>query len=99
MSYTVEISYLWSDNYTPATYTTSSQSLKEIEEYFGSFEINRRILFRNNAESEPACQNGDCEGIATPAVDTSKKMPVASPCTSSSCYNFVNRLNNFGQKA
>jgi len=75
------------------------KSLKEIEEYFGSFEINRRILFRNNAESEPACQNGDCEGIATPAVDTSKKMPVASPCTSSSCYNFVNRLNNFGQKA
>jgi len=75
------------------------KSLKEIEEYFGSFEINRRILFRNNAESEPACQNGDCEGIATPAVNTSKKIAVASPCTSSSCYNFVNRLNNFGQKA
>ena len=75
------------------------KSLKEIEEYFGSFEINRRILFRNNAESEPACQNGDCEGIATPAVNTSKKIAVASPCTSSSCYNFVNRLNNFGHKA
>ena len=33
MSYMVEISYLWSDNYTPATYTTSSQSLKEIEDF------------------------------------------------------------------
>lgn len=74
------------------------KSLKELEEYFGSFEINRRILFRNNAESEPACQDGDCQGIATPA-NTSSSLPAASPCTSNSCHNFVNRLNNFAQKA
>ncbi len=75
------------------------KSLKELEEYFGSFEINRRLLFRNNADSEPACQDGDCQGIATPAANESKNSPVASPCTSSSCQNFVNRLNNFGRKA
>lgn len=74
------------------------KSLKELEEYFGSFEINRRILFRNNAESEPACQDGDCQGIATPD-NTSRSLPAASPCTSSSCHNFVNKLNNFGKKA
>ena len=28
------------------------KSLKELEEYFGSFEINRRILFRNDAKSK-----------------------------------------------
>ena len=75
------------------------KSLKELEEYFGSFEINRRILFRNNAESQPACQDGDCQGIATPAVNKSQNLPAASPCTSSSCQSFVNRLNNFAHGA
>jgi len=75
------------------------KSLKELEEYFGSFEINRRILFRNNAESEPACQDGDCQGIATPTVNSSRILPAASPCTSSSCQSFVNRLNNFARRA
>ena len=75
------------------------KSLKELEEYFGSFEINRRILFRNNAESEPPCQDGDCEGIAAPAVSTSKSLPVTGQCTSSSCNNFLNRLNNFAHSS
>lgn len=75
------------------------KSLKELEEYFGSFEINRRILFRNNAESKPACEDGECQGIATPAANSSRSLPVSSPCTSSSCQNFVNRLNNFGHRA
>ncbi len=74
------------------------KSLKELEEYFGSFEINRRILFRNNAESKPACEDGECQGIATPAANSSRSLPVSSPCTSSSCQNFVNRLNNFGHR-
>lgn len=74
------------------------KSLKELEEYFGSFEINRRILFRNNAKSDPACQDGDCQGIATNTVDASKSKPVASPCTSSSCHNFVNKLNDFANR-
>ena len=75
------------------------KSLKELEEYFGSFEINRRILFRNKAESEPACQDGDCQGIATPATNKSQTLPAASPCTSISCQNFLNRLNKFGHRA
>lgn len=75
------------------------KSLKELEEYFGSFEINRRILFRNNAESEPACQDGDCQGIATPAASTSKSLPPVNQCTSGSCNNFLNRLNTFAKSA
>ncbi|MCX6674144.1 MAG: hypothetical protein NTY37_10250 [Methanothrix sp.] len=36
------------------------KSLKEFEEYFGSFEINRRILFRDAAKSKTPCLEGDC---------------------------------------
>ena len=34
------------------------KNLKEFEEYFGSFEINRRILFRNEPTSESPCFEG-----------------------------------------
>jgi hypothetical protein len=77
------------------------KNLKEFEEYFGSFEINRRILFRNDAQkSSDTCQGGDCEGIASgTAKPTSKPsgLRVISPCKSISCNNFVNRLNSFGK--
>ncbi len=36
------------------------KSLKELEEYFGSFEINRRILFRDDTKSKAPCQEADC---------------------------------------
>jgi len=70
------------------------KSLKEFEEYFGSFEINRRILFRDAAKSKTPCQEGDC--LKAPSI----KIPTpsfTSPCLSGSCNDFVNRLNSFGK--
>jgi len=36
------------------------RSLKEYEEYIGSFEIERRILFRDDTKSSQPCQDADC---------------------------------------
>ncbi len=71
------------------------KSLKEFEEYLGSFEISRRILFRDNTKSEPACQEGDC----TKSASESKKGGMVDVCKSSSCRDFATRLNSFGKKA
>lgn len=68
------------------------KSLKEFEEYLGSFEINRRILFRDNTKSVPACQEGDCQ-----KTTETKKPNVIDACKSSSCRDFANRLNSFGK--
>lgn len=73
------------------------KNLKEFEEYFGSFEISRRILFRDDTKSTAACQEGDCQGIASASAPVSAKPKVVSPCNSISCNNFVNRLNSFGK--
>jgi hypothetical protein len=73
------------------------KNLKEFEEYFGSFEINRRILFRDAVKSKAPCQEGDClkaPGISTP-VSSSPRF--TSPCKSGSCSDFVSRLNSFGK--
>ncbi len=70
------------------------KNLKEFEEYFGSFEINRRILFRDAAKSKTPCLEGDC--LKAPSI----KAPApsfTSPCLSGSCNDFVNRLNSFGK--
>ncbi len=70
------------------------KSLKELEEYFGSFEINRRILFRNDVKSKAPCQGADC--FETPRVKSPSSPPAfTSPCLSGSCNDFVNRLNTF----
>jgi hypothetical protein len=61
------------------------RSLKEHDEYLGSFEINRRILFK------------DMPTISTPSCFSSPSF--ASPSFSSSCNSFVNRLNAFAQSA
>jgi hypothetical protein len=61
------------------------KGLKEHEEYLGSFEINRRILFRNRPTfSTPTC-------FDSPSF--------TSPSLSSSCGNFVNNLNTFAKSA
>jgi len=61
------------------------KSLKEHDEYLGSFEINRRILFKDQpAISMPSC-------FSNPTF--------ASPSISGSCNSFVNRLNAFAQSA
>lgn len=73
------------------------KSLKELEEYFGSFEINRRLLFRNDAESTTPCRDGDC--LKTPSVKSPSSPAFTSPCLSGSCNDFVNRLNTFTRPA
>ncbi len=73
------------------------KSLKELEEYFGSFEINRRLLFRNDAKSETPCQGADCFKTSTPTVSVPSSP--TSPCVSGSCNDFVNRLNDFTKPA
>lgn len=73
------------------------KNLKEFEEYFGSFEINRRILFRDDTKTKTPCQEGDCmeaPSIKTPVPSSSS---FTSPCLSGSCNDFVNRLNSFGK--
>jgi len=75
------------------------KNLKEFEEYFGSFEINRRILFRDAAKSKTPCADGDC--LDVPSTKALIPIPISpsftSPCLSSSCNDFVNRLNSFGK--
>jgi hypothetical protein len=70
------------------------KSLKEFEEYFGSFEISRRILFRDVTKSKTPCQEGDC--LKTP-IQKQIGSSFTSPCLSGSCNDFVNRLNSFGK--
>jgi hypothetical protein len=70
------------------------KNLKEHEEYLGSFEINRRILFQDNrpAFASP-CFGESCNNFkAQPA-------PVTSPCLSGSCNDFVTRLNALSKSA
>ncbi|MFB3766678.1 MAG: hypothetical protein ACE14P_15730 [Methanotrichaceae archaeon] len=70
------------------------KNLKEHEEFLGSFEINRRILFRDKPTVTTACFDGPCSGSTTVA-----KPSFASPCLSSSCNNFADSLNAFTKSA
>jgi len=73
------------------------KSLKEFEWYSGSFEINRRILFRDATKTKTPCLEGDC--LKAPSIKSPTLISpiVASPCLSGSCNDFVNRLNSFGK--
>jgi len=73
------------------------KNLKEFEEYFGSFEINRRILFRDDTKSRTPCQEGDCLKAPSIKTPTPSSPSFTSPCLSGSCNDFVNRLNSFGK--
>ena len=64
------------------------------EEYLGSFEINRRILFRNKPTSESPCVEADC--AKKPSLDGRE---FVSPCSSGSCNKFTNALNAFSKSA
>ncbi len=70
------------------------KGLKEFEKYNGSFEISRRILFRDAANSKTPCLEGDC--LKAPSIKTSTPS-FTSPCLSGSCNDFTNRLNSFGK--
>lgn len=67
------------------------KSLKEHDEYLGSFEINRRILFRDRSASKSSCFGGSCFDKNTSLF--------ASPCSSGACSDFTNRLNEFARSA
>ena len=67
------------------------KSLKEHEEYLGSFEINRRILFRDRDAFKGASFGGSC-------LDKNNSFFV-SPCPSGSCADFANKLNAFAKSA
>lgn len=71
------------------------KNLKELEEYFGSFEISRRIIFRDETKPSTPCQEGDCPGVSS--TKPSGPIGMASPCKSISCQSFINRLNTFGK--
>jgi len=73
------------------------KNLKEFEEYFGSFEINRRILFRDATKSRTPCADGDCLDVPSIKALTPSIPSFTSPCLSGSCNDFVNRLNSFGK--
>jgi hypothetical protein len=75
------------------------KSLKEFEEYFGSFEINRRILFRDAAKSGAPCQEGDCLKAPSINAPTPSSSSFTSPCSSGSCNKFTNALNAFTKPA
>ena len=90
------------DNFTGSYLIDAKQSipgqrnLKEYEFYNGSFEINRRILFRDATTPKHACVEADCMETKIPIVSTKRTCcpTFVSPCLSGSCNNFVNRLNN-----
>ncbi len=75
------------------------RSMKEYEEYIGSFEINRRILFRDNTKSNPPCREADCLKAPSSSFPSFSIPTFTSPCPSGSCNSFVNRLNTFTQPA
>jgi hypothetical protein len=76
------------------------RSLKEHEEYLGSFEINRRLIFRNQPTFNAQCFEGDCANrpsiAISPHVDGHS---FTSPCLSGSCNKFTKALNAFSESA
>ena len=93
------------DNFTGSYLIDAKQSipgqrnLKEYEFYNGSFEINRRILFRDATTTKKACVEADCMETKVPITNIKNHYSptFVSPCLSGSCNRFVNRLNYFPQ--
>lgn len=80
------------------------KSLKEQDVFLGSYEIQRRILFRNKPtpSTTTVCFDGDsCDNSKlTKAVTPAQYNPVfTSPCQSGTCNGFVDNLNAFINKA
>ncbi len=76
--------------------TPGQKSLKEHEEYLGSFEINRRILFRNQPTFNSPCSEADC--VNQPNIG-SQSGSFKGSCSSSSCNKFANALDAFSKSA
>ena len=77
--------------------TLGQKSLKEHEEYLGSFEINRRILFRNQPTFNAPCFEADCVNKPNIGSQSGIGQGFNSPCSSSSCYKFADALDAFSE--
>jgi len=75
------------------------KSLKEYEEYIGSFEINRRILFREGKAPDSSCLGSDCFSSRSGEGKTQSVPAFVSPCLSGSCQDFTSKLNEFTKSA
>jgi hypothetical protein len=81
------------------------RSMKEYEEYIGSFEIARRFVFRDKPAYNYPCSDGSCNNkpvINLPCLSgscLSFPQPYKPPCMSGSCAKFVNNLNAFANLA
>lgn len=71
------------------------RNMAEREEYLGSFEISRRIVFRNEDKSEPRCTGVVCDEIQK----KDEPRPLPMPCFSGSCKKFTESLNAFSESA
>jgi hypothetical protein len=69
------------------------KNLKEQEEYIGSFEINRRILFRDGTTTRTPCMGMDCLSQPEVGIKSPSSPTFSSPCLSSSCNDFTSKLN------
>ncbi len=77
--------------------TPGQKSLKEHEEYLGSFEINRRILFRNKPGFNNPCFGADCANKLKIGSQSDGSDSIESPCLSSSCNKFADALDAFSK--
>ena len=71
------------------------RNMAEHEEYLGSFEINRRIVFRNDEADKPKCVGVVCD--ETQKSDEPRPFP--HPCSSGSCKKFTESLHAFSESA
>jgi len=69
------------------------RNLKEYDEYRGSYDITRRILFKGQQDSMSQGPCSDSEG----GCNGYKRPPFTSPCLTGSCNEFINNLNSFGK--
>jgi hypothetical protein len=74
-----------------------AKNLNEHDEFLGSYEIKRKILFKDRPIfAKPICFGDECHKSQKPAPSTGK---FSSPCQSGTCSGFVNNLNTFISKA
>ncbi|MDD1735765.1 MAG: hypothetical protein LUO92_04940, partial [Methanothrix sp.] len=71
------------------------RNMAEHEEYLGSFEIKRRIVFRNDEADKPKCVGVVCD--ETQKSDEPRPFP--HPCSSGSCKKFTESLHAFSESA
>jgi hypothetical protein len=69
------------------------RNLNEYDEYRGSYDITRRILFKGLQDT---VDQGPCSD-STGGCNRYKRPTFISPCLTGSCDDFVNNLNSFAK--